>query len=209
MENCKYLNVFSQHGQDKFYIENVLKSKKRQGYFVDLAAGDGVFISNTYLLEKVFNWKGICIEANLNTFEKLKQNRSCICDNNVILKDDEEVVFTSLANVDVFNHLESHIQGFWPQGKNNPVEKTETRKCISLNTLLDKYNAPEVIDYFSLDIEGSELAVLQDFFRNNKRRVMFWTIEQSNEDEIKELMAKNNYELVGKIVSDLQFKFKN
>jgi hypothetical protein len=53
---------FSQHGQDvavaKFF------NFKRDGFFVDLAANDAVWASNTFSLEQNFGWKGICIEAN-------------------------------------------------------------------------------------------------------------------------------------------------
>ena len=34
------------------------------GFFVDLAANDAFWISNTYSLETYLNWEGICIEAN-------------------------------------------------------------------------------------------------------------------------------------------------
>ena len=206
MSEPTYLRPYSQHGQDKYYIEKILKSKKREGYFVDLAAGDGVFISNTYLLEKALNWKGICIEANKTTFNEITKNRNCICDNNVVLKDGKQVIFRNLERVDVFNHLESHVEGYWPNGENNPVNSTEARECISLNTLLNNHQAPDTIDYFSLDIEGSELEVLQVFFEENKtRQILYWSIEHTNEDQIIKLMIDNGYKLLDKIVSDLQF----
>ena len=53
---------------------------KRGGTFVDIGAHDEIHLSNTYLLEKEYNWSGICIEANSDTFEKLKGNRmECVC----------------------------------------------------------------------------------------------------------------------------------
>jgi hypothetical protein len=50
----------SQHGQDRFTL-NVLKYK-RNGYFVDLGAGPPRHISNTYVMESEFNWKGIAVD---------------------------------------------------------------------------------------------------------------------------------------------------
>jgi len=36
-------------------------------------------------------------------------------------------------------------------------------KTISLEDLLGKYDAPSVIDYLSIDIEGSEFEILSSF----------------------------------------------
>ena len=48
------------------------------GVFVDIGASDGLLGSNTYLLEKCFGWKGICIEPRTNEMIKLKMaNRTC------------------------------------------------------------------------------------------------------------------------------------
>ena len=45
---------------------------KKNGYFLDLAATNGLMENNTYVLEKYFNWNGIAIEANEKFFSKLK-----------------------------------------------------------------------------------------------------------------------------------------
>jgi hypothetical protein len=50
----------SQAGQDKFII-NILKGKKN-GYFLEIGSNHPVSINNTYILEKLFSWKGIMIE---------------------------------------------------------------------------------------------------------------------------------------------------
>jgi hypothetical protein len=51
---------YSQIGQD---LEVLRKYKnKYNGYFVDIGASDGIIYSNTYLLEKRYGWKGICVE---------------------------------------------------------------------------------------------------------------------------------------------------
>ena len=46
---------YSQIGQDlevlKFY------NFKENGFFIEIGASDGISLSNTYLLEKNFNWK--------------------------------------------------------------------------------------------------------------------------------------------------------
>jgi hypothetical protein len=83
-------NYKSQYGQDKWIAEEVFPELKG-GYFVDLAAGDGIFLSNTYVLEKDLGWSGICIEPNTESFKKLKLNRNCflmefLLENNELVK---------------------------------------------------------------------------------------------------------------------------
>lgn len=46
------------------------------GFYVELGANDGVSQSNTLLLEKKFNWKGVLVEPNNENYLKCVQNRS-------------------------------------------------------------------------------------------------------------------------------------
>jgi hypothetical protein len=54
--------TYSQIGQDAFVIN--LLQQKRNGVFLDIGAGPPKFISNTYLLEKKYNWTGVSIELD-------------------------------------------------------------------------------------------------------------------------------------------------
>lgn len=53
---------YAQIGQDSFVL-NVL-NHKRKGLFVDIGAGPPKFISNTYLLEKEYDWTGFSIDLD-------------------------------------------------------------------------------------------------------------------------------------------------
>jgi len=48
---------------------------KKDGYFVDIGAFDGITISNTYALEKI-GWKGICVEPVPEIYERLIKTAS-------------------------------------------------------------------------------------------------------------------------------------
>ena len=47
-----------------------------------------------------------------------------------------------------------------------------TFDAILLNDVLDKHNAPKIIDYFSLDVEGAEGVVLKELFASRLGREM-------------------------------------
>ena len=68
----------SQFYQDIFGL--LLSKGRRGGYFVEFGACDGMRISNTYLLEKEFGWKGIVAEPGREWHEALQSNRQCHVD---------------------------------------------------------------------------------------------------------------------------------
>lgn len=189
----------SQYGQDKWVIEEAFPSLKG-GYFVDLAAGDGIYLSNTYILEKQFEWDGICIEPNRDSFENLKKVRNCICDDNVILDNESEIEFIEHENVTGWEHLLSTVNG--ASSINVPIKSITKRYTKSLNYILDFYKAPDTVHYISLDIEGSEIYVLQDFLPNNNRNILSWTLEinpySSHENLIIDWMQSYGYRIVRK-----------
>jgi len=49
---------------------------KRNGFFIEFGASNGVDHSNTYLLEKRFNWRGILAEPARIWHKSLEVNRS-------------------------------------------------------------------------------------------------------------------------------------
>jgi FkbM family methyltransferase len=190
--SIKSINPFKgQHGQDIWVIFDIMKLK-RGGFFIDLAAADGITNSNTFVLEKWFGWKGICIEPNPNYFEKLSKLRKCIIDTTVI-SDKREVVTFRIDNG-------QHGGIVSDDTKNKPskfIKKTQTiinMDAKPLSDVLIKHNAPLVIDYFSLDIEGAEDRVVRSIdFSKYKFRCM--TIENPS-SETKSLLLEAGYLLV-------------
>ena len=65
----------SQAGQDRFVV-NILKGKIN-GYFLEIGSNSPVYINNTFILEKRFNWKGIMIEYDsmwLPSYKAIRKN---------------------------------------------------------------------------------------------------------------------------------------
>jgi len=150
----------SQLGQDLWVLEQL--GWKRNGFFVEFGATDGVLLSNSWLLEKHFGWSGICAEPNPKFFERLQQNRSCRLSSACVFRSSGEQM--KFVLVDAFGGLEDLGQDDQHVDKRNDyaaVGDMITVTTVSLMDLLKQQGAPQLIDYLSIDTEGSELAILE------------------------------------------------
>ena len=130
---------YSQSNQDKWVVE-FFKFKKN-GYFIELGAYDGIQTSNTYYMEKNLGWEGLCVEANPRVYESLIKNRT-----------------SKNINVALNNYVG---ECFFT---NDKITTTGVKvPCDTLNNILREHNCPKNIDYLSIDIEGYEYIVLKDF----------------------------------------------
>ena len=164
-------DTYSQINQDKDVIDYY--KYKKNGYFVDIGATDGINISNTYLLEKKYDWGGICVEPNDKFYNKLINNRSCHTDNSLLFSERGlEFNFSDSGEYGgITDYIDKHLSA-----KNNPQIKKTTE---TLNNILNKYNAPNYIDFLSLDTEGSELEILKGVDLN-KYKFGFIALEHNN-----------------------------
>ncbi|QNI72767.1 FkbM family methyltransferase [Synechococcus sp. NOUM97013] len=158
----------SQKGQLRFVLENVFNYAKnglhRNGYFVDLAAAHPKRFSNTFFLEKKLGWRGILIDANPYFTKLLRENRTSQVFECAITSSNETLVDFRIDNGelggivgDAFDNSYSIRGG---ELKSAKIIKVKTR---TLESILDEANAPAVIDYLSLDIEGAEYEALKTF----------------------------------------------
>jgi FkbM family methyltransferase len=180
-------------GQDKWVIFTALPFK-RKGFFLDLGAADGITNSNTYILEKFFRWNGICIEPNPIFLQQLKETRNCIIDGSVISDRHEKVSFRidnkQLGGI-IAEDTDNSMRVRADQLSNAEII---TLNAVTLTELLDRYNAPKVIDYFSLDVEGSEERVIRSF-DFDRYRFECLTIERPT-PEVNEILFENGYVFV-------------
>lgn len=135
---------------------------KRDGFFVEFGATNGMDLSNTYLLEKTFNWRGILAEPAKVWHESLAQNRSAIIEHDCVWsRSDQRLQFNMVdeAEFSTISEFSDRDQHALRRQKGDTYEVT----TISLNDLLAKHNAPQQIDYLSIDTEGSEFEILSHF----------------------------------------------
>lgn len=146
--------------QDLFVLNET--KEKRNGFFVEFGSTNGVDFSNTYLLEKEFGWTGILAEPARCWHRSLRRNRKARIDTRCVWSRSGETVqfnetdTAGLSTIDSFSGSDMHARDR-ERGQKYSV------KTVSLNDLLRENNAPQTIDYLSIDTEGSEFDILQAF----------------------------------------------
>jgi FkbM family methyltransferase len=180
----------SQLKQDLFVLLEL--DFKRNGFFVEFGATNGIGLSNSYLLEKEFLWDGIVAEPAKVWHKDLRTNRSCNIETNCVWRDSDSVLTFNEGDDAELSTIADYAESDF---HNRTVESTYQVKSISLNDLLSKYNAPEIIDYLSIDTEGSEYEILKSF-DFNKYKFNVITCEHNFapiREKIYKLLTDNGY----------------
>jgi hypothetical protein len=212
LENdLKYLNFFSQEFTYNQFLnlKNDSYSSKfedlitahilnfqKNGFFVEIGAGDGVAGSNTLLFEKFFEWTGLLVEPAKSFHSRLFTNRpqSLISTNPIFKKSGDDVNFqeTTIPTLSTFIEFLDKDKN----AKNRKIKTSYKLKTLSLDDLFLFFDVPKIIDFLSIDTEGSEFLILQSFnFNNYKIRVI--CVEHNyteNRDKIFNLLISNEFE---------------
>lgn len=191
--NTLFKNSKSQLNQDIFVLKSL--NFKKNGFFVEIGAADGINLSNTYLLEKQFNWNGILCEPSsiykkiISTNRKAKIETNCIYNKNTKIKF-VETAYPMLSTLEKFK-IYDHHRGLRSKYKSYKYNKN----TISVKNFLKKHKSPKNIDYLSVDTEGSEYLILKNF-NFKKYKVKIVTVEHNftkNRDKIFKLLKNNNF----------------
>lgn len=186
-------NSRSQLRQDLFVLSEL--NYKRNGYFVEFGATNGVDLSNTHLLETRYNWTGILAEPATRWHADLVNNRVAKIDKRCVWRHSgESLVFNEtdnpeLSTVDLFSFSDLHAKAR-TSGKKYSVE------TVSLVDMLIEHQAPKEMDYLSIDTEGSEFDILENFdFQKYQFKII--TCEHNYSpmrEKLSTLFLKNGYQ---------------
>ena len=155
------LKSFAQINQDINVLD--FYERKTGGFFVDVGAYDGVKFSNTLLLEKDFEWNGICIEPGKRFFQRLTENRTATCIEKAVFdKSDLELDFLDCGDDDENGSMLSGLITKTICNRTiSSFKETYKVKTKTLTDILKENNAPKFIEYLSIDVEGAEPNVLR------------------------------------------------
>ena len=192
----------------EFGINKILEEKlpHRDGFYVELGAHDGAGASNSYYFELNKGWKGVLIEPApnlcLSCVKRRGANNVVFCNACVPFGYDEEFVRMKYCDsMTISDNLDLDIgdhDKFLEDGDQYLNEGESTfifgAKSATLNSLLKKAEAPALIDFLSLDVEGAEFDVLRgvDFTKYNFR---YMVIECRDIDKMSTYLAEFNYSL--------------
>jgi hypothetical protein len=184
----------SQFGQDLFLFFNIFKywpQEKRRGFYVDSGANHAIQLSNTYFFDVCLGWyddddaltllrptvvadllhcphtrssrDGLCVEPEREYHHALRQERSCKLITECISSKKMAATWHS-------QNTASRVTKEMDRSK----ATAGTILCDTLPAMLGRYNNRSRIDFWSLDVEGYEMTILQsvDFSKIDVKVVM-------------------------------------
>jgi len=151
------------HRADIDLLQNYLNVGNINGIFLEMGACDGIMYSNTKVLEDCLNYTGVLIEPGKNLYKNLIKNRPN-CKNYYCAISNKEGISRFISDPyppnaalgAIVENISKEWINSWELNKGN-IYNIRTYK---LSTIL-KDAGIKYIDLWSLDVEGSELKVLQ------------------------------------------------
>ncbi len=181
------------------------------GYFIEAGANDGVTGSNTIRLEKSHEMSGLLVEANPVQFVALAKSRglrnTCRCAALVDADFPDDMI--RMVNADLMSvavagqgsdlgSLEDHLAHARKNMKQGEPMFEFGAVAHTISDLLQEVNAPEIIDFFSLDVEGFEMNVLQGFDFST-RRIRHLLVEVRDPTRMETYLARHGMVLAGNL----------
>lgn len=182
--------------QDCFALS--VASTERSGYFCEFGATDGRTLSNSFMLEHDYGWRGILAEPSRGWVSRLNANRpTAAIDGRCVWRASGELLeFTETASGE-FSTLAHFESSDLHQARRANVAGRYVVETVSLDDLLDEHDAPPIIDYLSIDTEGSEFEIL-NAFDFSKRRINVITVEHNfteQRERLHDLLTANKFVL--------------
>ncbi|MEO0969835.1 MAG: FkbM family methyltransferase [Cyanobacteria bacterium J06639_18] len=175
---------------------------------MDVGCNHPIHYSNTFILYRR-GWTGINIDANeklISKYKRLRKRDTNICA--VVSDQEKEVVFTEFDDSFVSSINTEHVEN-WKNHRQ--VSNQKVVRSISLNTILEKYNAPKIIDLLSIDVEGHDFEVLSSLDLNIYRprlivvEIHKFDINNPSASKVYKHLIEHNYKMVSYAVMNGYF----
>ncbi len=182
----------------------------RDGYYVELGANDGAHESNSYYFELKKGWRGTLIEPSPKQFHSCAllrgKNNRVFCNACVPFDYSDKYVEMRYANAmttseslpsDIPDKEEFYQRSLkWMQPGELPFAFGAV--AATLTSLLEKAEAPNLMDFLSLDVEGAESSVL-DGLDHSRYRFKYMVIECRDINRLEAQLETAYYRLIEKV----------
>eukprot|EP00525_Craspedostauros_australis_P012311 CAMPEP_0198110094 /NCGR_PEP_ID=MMETSP1442-20131203/2126_1 /TAXON_ID= /ORGANISM="Craspedostauros australis, Strain CCMP3328" /LENGTH=305 /DNA_ID=CAMNT_0043766019 /DNA_START=102 /DNA_END=1019 /DNA_ORIENTATION=+ len=196
----------SQSGEDKIlmkWFKNLCG-----GTYIEMGALDGILFSNSHVFNKGLDWKGVLVEADPISYEKVLVNRpnelarihAGVC---LEEQDLHWVQVRDTPAVSGFLEFASeHFKATW--WNKQLIDNALVVKCRRLDKILQEAVGDSFhFDFFSLDIEGAELLAVESLnFDQYQFGMILVEADGSNQlkdQSIKSILGRAGYDFVGTI----------
>lgn len=210
----EYVNMsYSQEGEDLFL--NRIFADKREGFYVDIGAHHPKRFSNTYSFYRR-GWRGINIDAMPGSMRLFNEQRpedinlevGISVDNNKVLK---YFIFNEPGLNTFSEEVAKKNDGIYNRYYITDILELKVER---LDSILDAYLPKnQHIDFFSIDVEGLDLQVLQSNNWEQYRPDIILVESDDSPDiqahinsEIAAFLNSVNYQFIGKTFKTLFFQ---
>ena len=187
------------------------------GFFIEAGAHNGYSQSNTYYFERVKHWRGILVEPITAQWQECcrERRRSYVFHNALVDFSYSEptvpIYSLSLLSQMVDSSQEASQDELRKRGmelEKGVSGEIEYAPARTLTSILDEVKAPQ-IDFFSLDVEGNELSVLQGLDWERYSPTMILT-EANKPEELEKFLCARGYKVIRDFSpNDLLFILEN
>ena len=122
----------SQAAQDEFVYTLLyeLSNKQDAGYYLEIGAGEPLYLNNTYAFEKYYAWKGLSIDISENLIYRWQAER----DNPLLSQDATQLDYTSILCEfpQVIDYLSLDVDGYYDLVLEKVLQSGKTFKIITI-----------------------------------------------------------------------------
>lgn len=162
---------YSQCGEDLIvkYIFNNLGIYRPS--YLDIGAHHPSYLNNTFIFYKAGS-KGVNIEPDPQLFSRIKATRGRDKNLNVGVADKKEVLDFYVMTTSTLNTF-SLEEAKKAESEKIKIDKIIQVSVIPINDVLNEYFTNIALDFLSLDVEGLDFKILQNFdFKNFRPKVI-------------------------------------
>lgn len=172
---------YSRAGED-LVINEIFKSKGT-GTYIDIGCHDPIKNSNSYLFYNK-GWRGLNIDANEEKINLLNIVKPLDVNINLAVSSEKgEIEYLEIEGDDSMNTTKTEFYNNFIKDQNYNIKKKSFIRCDSLKNILETHLEFSEIDFMTIDVEGSELEILNSNNWNKfKPKVLLIETEIENFD---------------------------